>query len=174
MNYGEIKKLDVANGLGIRVSLFVSGCRNRCPGCFNSCTWDFNYGKEFTAETEEEIIKALAFSHIAGLTVLGGEPFEEENQRVLAPFLEKVKKTYPQKNIWCYTGYIFDKDIQPENGRKHCEVTDRMIDSIDVLIDGPFVQELKDITLNYRGSSNQRILRLSGGKFEIAADLQNI
>lgn len=164
MYYGEIKKIDIANGLGVRVSLFVSGCRNKCPGCFNQMTWDFNYGKEFTKETEDEIIDALKPSHIAGLTVLGGEPFEEENQRVLTPFLEKVRQIYPTKTIWCYSGYVYDKDLLPENGRKHCEVTKRMLDCIDVLIDGPFISELKDITLNYRGSSNQRLLWLKEDK----------
>ena len=160
MYYGEIKKMDIANGLGVRVSLFVSGCRNRCPGCFNSCTWNFNYGKEFTADTEKEILDAMALPYIKGLTVLGGEPFEEENQRVLAPFLEKVKAAFPQKNIWCYSGYVYDVDIRPFNGRKHCEVTDRMLACIDVLVDGPYVEALRDITLNFRGSRNQRILWL--------------
>lgn len=152
--------MDIANGLGVRVSLFVSGCRNRCPGCFNSCTWNFNYGKEFTADTEKEILDAMALPYIKGLTVLGGEPFEEENQRVLAPFLEKVKAAFPQKNIWCYSGYVYDVDIRPFNGRKHCEVTDRMLACIDVLVDGPYVEALRDITLNFRGSRNQRILWL--------------
>lgn len=160
LNYGEIKKIDIANGLGIRVSLFVSGCRNHCKGCFNECTWDFSYGKEFTSETENEILELLSQKFINGLTVLGGEPFEEENQKVLAPFLEKVKQTFPQKNIWCYTGYIYDKDLKPSSGRKHTEYTQRMLDTIDVLVDGPFIEELKDITLNFRGSSNQRILYL--------------
>ncbi|WP_147613143.1 anaerobic ribonucleoside-triphosphate reductase activating protein [Treponema pectinovorum] len=164
MYYGEIKKIDIANGLGVRVSLFVSGCRNKCPGCFNQMTWDFKYGKLFTKETEDEIIEALKPDHIAGLTVLGGEPFEEENQRVLTPFLERVRQIYPQKNIWCYSGYMYDKDLLPKDGKKHCEVTDRMLACIDVLIDGPFIIELKDITLNYRGSSNQRILWLKEDK----------
>ncbi|WP_147615391.1 anaerobic ribonucleoside-triphosphate reductase activating protein [Treponema pectinovorum] len=164
MYYGEIKKIDIANGLGVRVSLFVSGCRNKCPGCFNQMTWDFKYGKEFTKQTEDEIIEALKPDHIAGLTVLGGEPFEEENQRVLTPFLERVRQIYPQKNIWCYSGYVYDKDLLPKDGKKHCEVTDRMLACIDVLIDGPFIIELKDITLNYRGSSNQRILWLKEDK----------
>jgi len=164
MNYAEIKKLDIANGLGCRVSLFVSGCRNHCPGCFNEVTWDFNYGKEFTAAVEDDIISAMAPSHIVGLTVLGGEPFEEENQKVLAPFLQKVKKTYPEKNIWCYTGYVFDKDIAPAEGRKHTDSTEDMLKCIDILVDGPFKMDLKDITLNYRGSSNQRILKLENGK----------
>ena len=164
MHYGEIKKIDVANGLGVRVSLFVSGCRNHCPGCFNQCTWDFNYGREFTQETEDEIINALAPSYIQGLTVLGGEPFEEENQRVLYPFLKKVKELYPQKNIWCYTGYIYEQDLLNKNGKKHCEVTENLLQLIDTLVDGPFKQEEKDITLEFRGSRNQRILNLSENK----------
>ena len=118
MYYGNIKKTDIANGEGVRVSLFVSGCRNHCKGCFNQQTWDFCYGKLFTKETEDEIIQALAPKYISGLTILGGEPFEEENQEVLAQFLKKVKVIYPHKNIWCYTGYIWDKDLVPENGKK--------------------------------------------------------
>lgn len=164
MYYGEIKKIDIANGLGVRVSLFVSGCRNHCPGCFNAATWNFDYGKPFTEDTEREILEALKPSHIKGLTVLGGEPFEEENQRVLTPFLEKVRAAYPEKNIWCYSGYVYDKDIRPHDGRKHCEVTDRMLACIDVLVDGPFIEAEKDITLNYRGSRNQRILWLKEDK----------
>lgn len=160
MYYGNIKKTDIADGEGVRVSLFVSGCRNKCPGCFNQVTWDFNYGTEFTAETEEELLNALAPDYIAGLTVLGGEPFEEENQRVLAPFLHLVRKAYPQKTIWCYTGYVYDKDILPADGRKRCEATDSMISAIDVLVDGPFVLEKRDLTLTFRGSSNQRLLAL--------------
>ena len=160
MNYGEIKKIAIANGEGVRVTLFVSGCRVHCPGCFNTCTWNFDYGKPFTEETENEVMEALAQPFISGLTILGGEPFEEENQRVLAPFLEKVKKTYPNKTIWCYSGYIFDKDIQPSDGKRHFEFTDRMIACIDILVDGPFMETRKDITLKFRGSTNQRILKL--------------
>lgn len=161
MHYGEIKKFDIANGDGVRVSLFVSGCRVHCPGCFNTCTWNFDYGKEFTKETEDEIIAALGQEFISGLTVLGGEPFEEENQLVLAPFLEKVKKTYPNKSIWCYSGYIYDKDIQPADGKRHFEITDRFLACLDVLVDGPYIENMKDITLKFRGSSNQRILKLN-------------
>ncbi len=164
MNYGEIKKIDVANGLGVRVSLFVSGCRNKCPGCFNQATWNFNYGNEFTESTENEIIEALKPDFIQGLTVLGGEPFEEENQRVLTPFLQKVRSIYPQKTIWCYSGYVYDVDLKPADGRKHYEVTDAMLNCIDVLVDGPFIQEQKDLTLDFRGSTNQRILWLKENK----------
>ena len=158
--YGNIKKTDIADGDGVRVALFVSGCRNRCPGCFNEVTWDFCYGKPFTAQTETELLSALAPDYIAGLTVLGGEPMEEENQRALSSFLERVRAAYPAKTIWCYTGYVYDRDILPASGRKHCDATDRMISCIDVLVDGPFVQAERDPMLAFRGSRNQRILRL--------------
>lgn len=161
MYYGTIKKTDIANGDGVRVSLFVSGCRRHCKGCFNSQTWDFCYGTPFTNKTEEEILSALEPSYIAGLTVLGGEPFEQENQQVLSEFLEKVKKTYPNKTIWCYTGYVYDKDILPENGQKHCEFTKKMLENIDTLVDGPFIEEQKNIMLQFRGSENQRIINLN-------------
>lgn len=160
MYYGEIKKCDVANGPGVRVSLFVSGCRNACKGCFNEKTWDFCYGSPFTSETEDEILSYLAAPYIAGFTVLGGEPFEEENQVVLAPFLERVKAEYPTKNIWCYTGYVLERDIAPIDGRKRTPYTERMLKCIDTLVDGPFVLRLKNLRLRFRGSSNQRILDL--------------
>lgn len=159
MNYGAIKKTDVADGIGVRVSLFVSGCRNHCPGCFQPETWNFDFGKPFTQETENEILKALEPSFISGFSLLGGEPFEPENQEVLAPFLEKIKKTYPKKDIWCWTGYILEKDLQ-EGGRKHTPFTDRMLACIDVLVDGPFIQEQRNLMLEFRGSENQRIIRL--------------
>lgn len=161
MYYGEIKKIDIANGDGVRVSLFVSGCRIHCPGCFNAMTWDFCYGKEFTQDTVKEIIEALEKDFISGLTVLGGEPFEPENQKVLAPFLKKVKELFPKKNIWCYSGYIYETELLAEDGKAHTEVTEEMLSYIDVLVDGPFVEELKDISLVFRGSSNQRILKLA-------------
>lgn len=160
MNYGIIKKIDIADGLGVRVSLFVSGCRIHCKGCHNQITWDFAFGKPFTSETEDEIIEALKPAHIAGLTVLGGEPFEEENQEVLTPFLERVKKEFPKKNIWCYTGYLYDKDLLPSDGKKHTPYTNRMLACINILIDGPFIENQKDLTLNFRGSRNQRIIDL--------------
>ncbi len=162
MNYGEIKKTDIANGEGVRVSLFVSGCRIHCKGCFNSVTWDFNYGKPFTENTENEILEALAPDYIAGLSVLGGEPFEIENQRVLAPFLQKVKTRFPEKTIWCYTGYVYDVDLAPSDGKRHTEFTNIMLDCIDILVDGPFIESQKDIRLVFRGSTNQRILNLKG------------
>ncbi len=167
MNYAEIKKLDVANGLGIRTSLFVSGCRNHCEGCFNACTWDFNFGKPFTKAVEDEILDSLAPSHVTGLSLLGGEPFEEENQEVLAPFLERVKGTYPQKNIWCWTGYVLDKDLLPDDGRKHTPYTQRMLDCFEFLVDGPFVLARKNIALPFRGSENQRIWQQTAGVWKV-------
>jgi anaerobic ribonucleoside-triphosphate reductase activating protein len=161
MYYGTIKKTDVANGEGVRVSLFVSGCRNHCKGCFNHETWDFQFGKPFTSDTQQEIIEALSPAYITGLTVLGGEPMEEENQRELLPFLRLVRKTFPEKTIWLYTGYVYDTDIQPADGRKHGQHTGELLSYIDVLVDGPFIEEQKDITLQFRGSRNQRILRLT-------------
>jgi len=167
MYYGEIKKLDIANGEGVRVSLFVSGCRIHCPGCFNSMTWDFCYGKEFTEAVENEILEALDKDYISGLTVLGGEPFEPENQKILTPFLRRVKEKFPNKNIWCYSGYIYETELIAPDGKSHTEFTEEMLSYIDVLVDGPFVLALKDISLNFRGSCNQRILDLNkirGGK----------
>lgn len=157
MYYGEIKKCDIANGEGVRVSLFVSGCTHHCPGCFNEQTWDFKYGKEYTPETEEEILKALAPNYINGLSLLGGEPFEPQNQEVLVGLLRKVKERYPQKNIWCYSGYLFDRELLQES-RARCEYTDEMLSMLDILVDGRFVESKKDITLLFRGSSNQRII----------------
>lgn len=158
MYYGNIKNFDVADGLGVRVSLFVSGCRNCCEGCFQPQTWDFKFGKEFTKETEDEIIQLLSPSHIQGFSLLGGEPFEEENQKVLAPFLERIKQTYPSKDIWCWTGYVLEKDLK-EGCRKHTEFTDRMLKCIDVLVDGPFIQAQRNLMLEFRGSENQRIIK---------------
>lgn len=157
MNYGEIKKCDIANGEGVRVSLFVSGCTHHCPGCFNEDTWDFNYGKVFTQETEEEILEALSSDYVNGLSLLGGEPFEPQNQEVLVRFLRKVKEQYPTKDIWCYSGYLFDKELLKES-RARCGCTDEMLSMLDVLVDGRFVEALKDITLVFRGSSNQRVI----------------
>ena len=157
MHYGEIKKCDIANGEGVRVSLFVSGCTHHCPGCFNRETWDFCYGKEFTGETEEELLKALEPGYINGLSLLGGEPFEPENQEVLVPFLRKVRERYPEKTVWCYSGYLFDKELLRES-RARCGLTDEMLSMIDILVDGRFVELLKDITLVFRGSSNQRVI----------------
>ena len=157
MHYGEIKKCDIANGEGVRVSLFVSGCTHHCPGCFNKDTWDFSYGKEYTDETEQEIIEALSPDYINGLSLLGGEPFEPQNQQVLVQLLRKVREQYPQKTIWCYSGYLFDRELLSES-RARCEYTDEMLSMIDILVDGRFVEKLKDIRLVFRGSSNQRII----------------
>lgn len=157
MNYGEIKKCDIANGPGVRASLFVSGCTHHCKNCFNEDTWDFGFGIPYTQETENEVIEALAPSYIAGFSLLGGEPFEPPNQRMLVPLLQRIRKTYPHKSIWCYTGYLLDEDLQKES-RARCEVTDEMLSYIDVLVDGEFVEEEKDITLVFKGSYNQRII----------------
>lgn len=162
MYYGAIKKFDVADGEGVRVSLFVSGCRNCCPGCFQPETWNFYYGKEFTADTIREILEALKPSHIQGFSLLGGDPFEEENQEVLIELLELIKETYPEKDIWCWTGYLYEDLIG--GGKKHTEYTYKMLKLTDVLIDGPFIQEKKNLMLKFRGSENQRLLHLKDGK----------
>ena len=159
MNYGEIKKTDIANGEGVRVSLFVSGCRRHCKNCFNKVTWDFGYGKPFTEETQKELLDALAPAHIAGLTLLGGDPMEPENQRALLPFVKRVRRELPQKTIWCYTGYTFREGALEEQ-EANCEVTKEFISLLDVLVDGRFIEELKDIRLVFRGSSNQRVIDL--------------
>lgn len=160
MYYGEIKKADIANGIGVRVTLFVSGCTRHCKNCFNAETWSFTYGRPFTAETEAELLKALEPGFINGLTLLGGEPMEIENQRALVPFLKRVREAYPEKDIWCYTGSTLETDILVEGGRNRCEVTDELLSMIDVLVDGAFIEALKDITLRFRGSSNQRLIDL--------------
>lgn len=159
MYYGNIKKFDIANGKGVRTTLFVSGCTNHCFNCFQPETWAFDYGKPFTKETENEIIDSLKESYIEGLTILGGEPFEVSNQRGLLPLLKRVKESYPKKNIWCYTGFVLDQDIL-EGGKRHCEVTDELLSLIDILVDGPFIQEQYNISLAFRGSENQRIIDL--------------
>ncbi len=158
MFYGNIKYCDIADGIGVRVSLYVSGCRNHCPDCFNAMTWDFKYGKEYTKETEQQIIEFLKPDYIDGFSLLGGEPFEEENQRELVHLLRRIKKEYPHKNIWCYTGYVLENDLL--KGRKHTEVTDEMLSYIDVLVDGPFLKEKRNLMLKFRGSENQRVLDL--------------
>ncbi len=157
MFYGEIKNFDIANGEGVRVSLFVSGCTHHCKGCFQPETWSFDYGKPYTAETENSIIEMLKFDYIDGLSLLGGEPFEPDNQRELVKLLSRFKKECPEKSVWCYTGYLFDEELLKES-RARCEVTDEMLSMIDVLVDGEFREELKDITLSFKGSSNQRII----------------
>ena len=159
MYYGNIKYYDIADGPGVRTTLFVSGCTHHCPGCFQPETWDFTYGRPFTAETEEEILASLALSYVDGLTLLGGEPMEPENQRALLPFVKRVKAAHPGKDVWCYTGYTLERDLLPP-GRARCEVTDELLELIDVLVDGEFIQAEKDITLLFRGSRNQRLIDL--------------
>ena len=161
MHYGMIKTYDIADGPGVRVSLFVSGCRHHCKGCFNSETWDFDYGQPFTEETVMEILDALSKPYISGFTLLGGEPFEPENQFVLVELLRRIRETYPEMDIWCYTGFVHDVDLV-EGGRAYTEVTDEMLGYIDTLVDGPFVESEKDITLRFRGSRNQRVIQLKG------------
>lgn len=160
MHYGEIKNCDIANGIGVRVSLFVSGCTNHCEGCFQPETWDFNYGNDFTEETENRILEMLALDYICGLTVLGGEPFEPENQRVLVDFLRKVRRKYPEKSIWCFTGFTLEM-LETEGTHCHCEVTEEMLSLIDVLVDGRFDKNKKNISLRFRGSENQRLIDLN-------------
>ena len=160
MHYGAIKKTDIANGEGVRVSLFVSGCTNHCEHCFQPETWAFDYGQEFTARTERELLDALSPTYINGLSVLGGEPFEPENQRTLLPFLRKARAAFPRKTIWCYTGFVLEDELLREGSHPRCEVTDSLLSLIDVLVDGRFVEALKDITLRFRGSSNQRLIDL--------------
>ena len=158
MNYAEIKNFDIANGLGVRVSLFVSGCTHHCKNCFNSIAWDFNYGKPFTKEVEDSIIAKLKNPNIAGLTLLGGDPMEPVNQKGLIEFLRRVKKEVPNINIWCYTGYTLEKDLL--TGKAHIDITNEILSYIDVLVDGKFVEELKSLMLKFRGSSNQRLINL--------------
>ncbi len=159
MNYAEIKNCDIANGEGVRVSLFVSGCRRHCKGCFNAVTWDFSYGKPFDEEVEERILGMLAPGYIAGLTLLGGDPFEPENQRALLPFVRKVRERFPEKTIWCYTGYTYEHGglKEPE---VQTEATRALLSLIDILVDGRFIEAQKDIRLKFRGSSNQRVIDL--------------
>ncbi len=159
MNFATFRTHDVANGPGVRVSLFVSGCTHRCKGCFNAEAWDFAYGEPYGAELEEKIIAALEPNYIKGFSLLGGEPFEPSNQAVLAGLLERIKREYPEKTVWCYSGYDFERDIRALR-LGDPEVTRRMIGCIDVLVDGEFVEEKKDLSLRFRGSSNQRIINV--------------
>ena len=159
VNIAEIKYRDIANGLGVRVSLFVSGCRHACKGCFNEIAWDFGYGRPYTRETENEIIKELAPDYVAGLTLLGGEPFEPENRQGLTGLLRRVKSELPGKSVWIYSGFTFEELTGAVPGSRGAgEYTDEMLRLTDVLVDGRFVLALKDITLRFRGSSNQRII----------------
>ena len=158
MNYGEIKTTDIANGQGVRTSLFVSGCTHHCKECFNAETWDFNFGKPFTKEVEDEIIDSLRPDFVAGLTILGGEPMEVVNQKVVNPFIKRVKEELPNKNIWIYSGYTWEELTDENNSRCHSEDTMEILNNIDVLVDGEFVLEQKDISLRFRGSANQRVI----------------
>ena len=172
MNYAAIKNCDIANGPGVRVSLFVSGCTHRCPGCFNEVAWDFAYGHPFTQETVESILDMLRPSYIRGLTLLGGEPFEPRNQGAVVDLLRQVKKQYPEKSIWAFTGFLFDRDIL--SGK--LGDTEEYLSYLDVLVDGPFVQEKKNLSLRFRGSENQRIIdvpaSLAAGKTVLWQDWQ--
>ena len=157
MNYATIKNCDIANGPGVRVSLFVSGCTHRCPGCFNEIAWDFNYGEPFTQETVDAILAMLKPPHIRGLTLLGGEPFEPQNQPEILKLLRRVKEVYPEKSIWAFSGYLFDKDILAKK-LGHWEITEEYLGYLDVLVDGPFIEGKKNLSLRFRGSENQRLI----------------
>ena len=173
MHYGEIKNCDIANGEGVRVTLFVSGCTNHCKNCFQPKTWDFYYGKPFTVETEAELFRLLSPRDLRGLTLLGGEPFEPENQRALLPFLRKLRRELPEKTVWTFTGFTWE-ELHTEGSHPRCEVTDELLNLIDVLVDGRYVEERKDIGLRFRGSSNQRLLDLNAtrasGKLTLLPD----
>ena len=166
MHYGEIKNFDIANGEGVRVSLFVSGCTNHCENCFQPQTWAFDYGQPFTAETEDSILDMLRPDYISGLTLLGGEPMEPNNQRALLPFLQRIRRELPGKNIWCFTGFTLDEELMKDGSYPRCEVTDDVLSQIDVLVDGRFVQALYDISLLFRGSSNQRLIDMAATRKE--------
>ena len=157
MNYADIKRCDVANGEGVRVSLFVSGCTHHCEECFNKEAWDFNYGKPFTEKEIDTIMEYLKPGYVAGLSLLGGEPMEPSNQEGILPLLRRVKETYPEKNIWCYTGYLFDKDIL-DRMCQESEITKEIVSYLDIVVDGEFVVKQKNLKVNFRGSDNQRII----------------
>ena len=157
MYYGEIKNCDIANGEGVRVTLFVSGCTNHCKNCFQPQTWAFDYGRPFTVETEETLLQMLTPAYINGLTLLGGEPFEPENQRALLPFLRLVRERLPNKTVWAFTGFTWE-ELHTDGSYPRCEVTDELLSLIDMLVDGRFEEELHDISLRFRGSSNQRVI----------------
>ncbi len=173
MNFATIKEYDTANGQGVRVSLFVSGCTHHCKGCFNKETWDFCYGQKYGIEQEECIIKACGQEYIKGLSVLGGEPFEKANQKEVCTLMKRFKKEYPNKDIWCYSGYLFDVDMV-EGGKIYTEWTKPMLEYIDYLVDGEFVEELKNLRLKFRGSANQRVIdvkkSLKEGKTIVVSD----
>lgn len=161
MNYATIKYCDIANGPGVRTSLFVSGCTHRCKNCFNEVAWAFDYGQPFTPAVAEELLAGCAPGYITGLSLLGGEPFEPENQPGVLALVRQFKARYPQKTVWCYSGYTYEQLTGQAPGRARCAVTDDLLALLDVLVDGPFVQELYDISLRFRGSSNQRLIDLA-------------
>ena len=160
MYYSAIKYRDIANGLGVRTVLFVSGCRNRCEGCFQPETWNFKNGKVFDKEAEDAIIESMKPDFIKGLTLLGGDPFEPENQEGLIDFMRRVKKECPDKDVWAYTGYLLDEDLAP-NGKNYTEFTDELLSYIDVLVDGPFILAQKSLSLKFKGSENQRVIDMN-------------
>ena len=174
MNYATIKYYDIANGPGVRTSVFVSGCRHRCPGCFNSVAWDFAYGQPFDKATRNQVFASCQPDYIDGLSLLGGEPFEPENQRVLVPFVRRVRETYPQKTVWAFSGFTLE-ELRTEGSHPRCEATDELLSMLDVLVDGRFVEALKDISLRFRGSSNQRLIdmkkTLASGEIVLLPDL---
>lgn len=171
MNVATIKYSDIANGVGVRTSLFVSGCRLHCKGCFNAEAQDFAYGEPYTQETEAQILSSLQVPWVQGLTILGGDPMEPENQRELVVLAEHLKALLPNKDLWVYTGYTLDHDLMPSVGSRHVEgVTERFLNCIDVLVDGPFVQDKYDISLRFRGSSNQRLIDMNKTREALAQD----
>lgn len=158
MNFGEIKENDIANGVGVRTTLFVSGCRHHCKECFQPETWSFGYGKAYTPEVEERLLASMKPAWVKGLTLLGGEPFEPENQRELLPLLKRMRAELPDKTVWAYSGFTFEELSGQEESRGRCEVTDELLSLVDVLVDGPYIAEQHDISLRFRGSANQRII----------------
>ena len=172
MHYGKIKKCDIANGPGVRTTLFVSGCTHHCKDCFNPETWDFEYGQEYTAETKNHVLELCKPDYISGLTLLGGEPFEPENQRALVELCREFKASCPGKDIWAYTGYTYETDLRSPDGRARTEVTDELLSYIDVLVDGEFHIDEKNISLHFRGSENQRVINLKTGELLYTEDLQ--
>lgn len=163
MNYAQIKTCDIANGIGVRTTLFVSGCRHACPGCFNEVAWDFDAGQPFTHEVEDQIIASLQVPYVNGLSVLGGEPLEPQNQAAIAPFLKRVRTEAPDKDVWLWTGFTWEQ-VMGNGSRVRTACIDGILDNVDVLVDGPFVEALKDMTLRFRGSSNQRIIDVDSSR----------
>ena len=175
MNYAEIKNCDIANGIGVHVSLFVSGCTHHCKGCFNEVAWDFDYGTPFTQETIDKILDMMRPSYIRGLTLLGGEPFEPQSQGPIVELLRQIKEKMPEKSIWAFSGYLFDRDILSGH-LGDWKVTQEYLSYLDVLVDGPFVEAKKNLSLRFRGSENQRIIdvpaSLAQGKIVLWRDWQ--